>query len=94
LSTPAYVSAVISSLPDAEQLTDWGFLDIHVSSPVNEHADLPAGMQMFAQLIVDGIIVHQTTPVDLEDTQDSRTWKFLFDCDMLVSSLSTNPFCN
>jgi hypothetical protein len=42
-------------------------------------------MQMLAQLIVDGTIVHQATPVDKEHAQDSSTWKLKFDCDMFVS---------
>ena len=53
-------------------------------------------MQMFAQLIVDGTIVQQTTPVDMEPTPalegehttSSSTCKFKFDCDMFVSILN------
>ncbi|KAJ7640241.1 CHAT domain-containing protein [Mycena rosella] len=51
-------------------------------SPVKRHADLPMGMQMFAQLIVEGIIIQQSMPMDLKNTQDSPTWKLVFNCDI------------
>jgi hypothetical protein len=63
-------------------------LGIRVTSPVNEHPDLPTDMQMFAQLVVDETIVQQTTLVDGGHTQDSSTWTFKFDCDVCVSFLS------
>lgn len=63
-------------------------LGICVTSPVNEHPDLPTNMQMFAQLVVDETIVQQTTLVDGGRTQDSSTWTFTFDCDVCVSFLN------
>ncbi|KAJ6484105.1 CHAT domain-containing protein [Mycena sanguinolenta] len=56
--------------------------NIRVRSLVNPHADLPTGMQMFAQLMVDGAIIQQTMPVDVDDTQDFFSWKLRFDCDI------------
>ncbi|KAJ7115240.1 CHAT domain-containing protein [Mycena epipterygia] len=56
--------------------------DIEITSLSTPHDDLPPGMQMFAQLIVDGVIVQQTMPVDSEDNQDSLSWKLQFDCEI------------
>ncbi|KAJ7768883.1 CHAT domain-containing protein [Mycena metata] len=64
--------------------------DICVTSTNNPHPDLPTSMQMFAQLIVDGTIIQQATPVDMEPTlalegehtTNSSTWKFKFGCDI------------
>jgi hypothetical protein len=64
-------------------------LDISITSPIDEHPDLPTDMQMFAQLIVDEIIIQQTTPVDGVHTHNSTTWKLKFDCDMSVSFVNS-----
>jgi hypothetical protein len=73
-------------MPGTEYFADRRrLLDIRVTSPVNEHPDLPTDMQMFAQLIVDETIVQQTTPVDGVHTHHSITWKLKFDCDMCVT---------
>ncbi|KAF8214780.1 hypothetical protein K438DRAFT_1749867 [Mycena galopus ATCC 62051] len=49
---------------------------IRVKSLTNPHDDLPAGMQMFAQLIIKEHIFHQTVAVDWEESQDSSTLDF------------------
>jgi hypothetical protein len=46
----------------------------------NPHDDLPGGMKMFAQLIIDETIFQQTLPVVSE--QDQKSWKLLFGCNM------------
>ncbi|KAJ7603305.1 hypothetical protein FB45DRAFT_882002 [Roridomyces roridus] len=38
---------------------------IHVKSTINEHPDLPAGMKMFAQLVVNNVIIQQTVPANV-----------------------------
>ncbi|KAJ7474972.1 CHAT domain-containing protein [Mycena latifolia] len=47
-------------------------------SLANPHNDLPADMQMFAQLIINGEIFLQTIPVESEAPQSS--WKLYFGC--------------
>ncbi|KAJ7465574.1 TPR-like protein [Mycena latifolia] len=49
-------------------------------SLTNPHDDLPADMQMFAQLIINGNIFLQTTVVESEASQSS--WKLDFDCNI------------
>ncbi|KAJ7612189.1 hypothetical protein FB45DRAFT_1009405, partial [Roridomyces roridus] len=49
---------------------------IHVKSMINEHPDLPAGMKMFAQLVVNNVIIQQTVSVEQEQI---GTWKMEFD---------------
>ncbi|KAJ7108254.1 hypothetical protein C8R44DRAFT_857772 [Mycena epipterygia] len=56
--------------------------DIQITSFSNPHLDLPRGMQMVAQLIIDDIIVQQTMPVDAENIQGSSSWTMKFDCDI------------
>ncbi|KAJ7477682.1 CHAT domain-containing protein [Mycena latifolia] len=53
---------------------------IRVRSLTNPHNDLPADMQMFAQLIISGNIFLQTIPVDSETTESS--WKLDFGCNI------------
>ncbi|KAF7343050.1 hypothetical protein MVEN_01735300 [Mycena venus] len=53
---------------------------VQIRSQSNPHADLPQGIQMFAQLIVDGTIVQQTAPVDSENSQSHPSWNVKFEC--------------
>ncbi|KAJ7613523.1 hypothetical protein FB45DRAFT_1008992 [Roridomyces roridus] len=53
---------------------------IGVKSMINEHPDLPAGMKMFAQLIVNNNIIQKTVSVEQEQTGTSATWTMNFDC--------------
>jgi hypothetical protein len=57
--------------------------DILVKSLSNPHDDLPPDMRMSAQIIVDGEIFLQMTPVKSETSQDS--WRLSVDCQMWVS---------
>ncbi|KAJ6599697.1 CHAT domain-containing protein [Mycena vulgaris] len=65
--------------------------NIRIRSASNAHDDLPVEMRMFAQLLVDGTIVHQTVPVDAEVSQGSLSWKLRFDC-LVPSYASTFRF--
>ncbi|KAJ7127713.1 hypothetical protein C8R44DRAFT_851098, partial [Mycena epipterygia] len=53
---------------------------IRIQSSSDPHRDLPPGMQMFGQLIVDGTIVQQTLPVSSKGSPNSLSWKLRFDC--------------
>ncbi|KAJ7469111.1 TPR-like protein [Mycena latifolia] len=53
---------------------------IRIRSLNNPHDDLPADMQMFAQLIINENIFLQTVPVDSEVSQNS--WKLDFGCNL------------
>ncbi|KAJ7466381.1 TPR-like protein [Mycena latifolia] len=53
---------------------------IRIRSLTNPHDDLPADMQLFAQLIIDGNIFLQTVPVDSEASESS--WKLDFGCNI------------
>ncbi|KAJ7609819.1 CHAT domain-containing protein [Roridomyces roridus] len=55
-------------------------------APPGMHPDLPANMQMFAQLLVNGNIIQQTGAVDTEEQSlEAVTWKMKFDCDLPVN---------
>ncbi|KAJ7482697.1 CHAT domain-containing protein [Mycena latifolia] len=51
---------------------------IRVTSSTNPHNDLPADMQVFAQLIIDGHIFCQTVPMASEESKTS--WEMMFEC--------------
>ncbi|KAJ7440889.1 TPR-like protein [Mycena latifolia] len=53
---------------------------IRISSLTNPHDDLPADMQMFAQLIINGNIIQQTIPVESEASHSS--WSLDFGCNI------------
>ncbi|KAJ7259411.1 CHAT domain-containing protein [Mycena rebaudengoi] len=61
--------------------------DIQISSLSNPHVDLPMGMQMFAQIICDETIIHQTEPVDTEDSVD-LSWKLSINCEVPSHALT------
>ncbi|KAJ6582667.1 hypothetical protein DFH09DRAFT_1309607 [Mycena vulgaris] len=60
--------------------------NIRIRSASNPHDDLPANMKFFAQLLIDGTIVHQTVTVDMEGPQGSSSWKLRFDCPIPFAS--------
>ncbi|KAJ7440863.1 TPR-like protein [Mycena latifolia] len=53
---------------------------ISVKSLTSPHDDLPADMQMFAQLIINEEIIRQNVPVELEVSHSS--WNLDFECDI------------
>ncbi|KAJ7475034.1 CHAT domain-containing protein [Mycena latifolia] len=53
---------------------------IRIRSLTDPHDDLPADMQMFAQLVINGNIFLQTVPVESEASQSS--WKLHFGCNI------------
>ncbi|KAJ7463982.1 TPR-like protein [Mycena latifolia] len=54
--------------------------NIHIRSLMNPHDDLPADMQMFAQVIINGNIFGQTTPVESEASESS--WQLHVICNI------------
>jgi hypothetical protein len=58
--------------------------DIQINSLVNPHDDLPADMQMFAQLLLDGKLFLQTVLVGPDKAPNS--WELRLDCNMWVTS--------
>ncbi|KAJ7622289.1 CHAT domain-containing protein [Roridomyces roridus] len=61
--------------------------DIHISSLSNPHADLPPGIHLFAQLIVEDLIINETMAVTSETDQN---WTLTFTCDLPED---TTAFC-
>ncbi|KAJ6543358.1 CHAT domain-containing protein [Mycena vulgaris] len=61
--------------------------DIQVTSFSNPHPDLPTATQIFAQLIVDGVIVDETMSVDSEDSADSLIWELRFEGEIPLAAL-------
>ncbi|KAJ6582645.1 CHAT domain-containing protein [Mycena vulgaris] len=66
--------------------------NIRIRSTSNPHDDLPADMKIFAQLLIDGTIVHQTVPVDMEGPQGLLSWKLRFDCPVYGSPSFASTF--